>query len=167
MSDHDKHGALLALAETWCEAQSRVKSDPMAPIWERRAKMLREGYKPQLVSAPSATAAILEPGESPAKQAAFDAFYAAAKAEIPHNKDGTHSGTFFHALLCGIEAYLQSARTEIAPTPEGLARSSAQPAEVGALLPGLEDALSRLPPNTDAHEIIKARIERIGGPSKP
>lgn len=52
---HDKHGALIELAATWCEAQGRAKLDPMAPIWERRAKMLREGYKPQLVSAPSAT----------------------------------------------------------------------------------------------------------------
>ena len=51
----DKHGALIELAATWCEAQGRAKLDPMAPIWERRAKMLREGYKPQLVSAPSAT----------------------------------------------------------------------------------------------------------------
>lgn len=57
----DKHGALIELAATWCEAQGRAKLDPMAPIWERRAKMLREGYKPQLVSAPSATAATSEP----------------------------------------------------------------------------------------------------------
>lgn len=55
----DKHGALIELAATWCEAQGRAKLDPMAPIWERRAKMLREGYKPQLVSAPSATVATL------------------------------------------------------------------------------------------------------------
>lgn len=53
----DKHGALIELAATWCEAQGRVKDDPMARVWARRAEMLREGYKPALVSASSATVA--------------------------------------------------------------------------------------------------------------
>lgn len=55
---------LLELASTWCEAAG--KSDPgMARVWANRAKMLREGYEPQLVRAlpagPAATSE-LSPG---------------------------------------------------------------------------------------------------------
>lgn len=45
---------LMELAATWCEAAG--KYDPgMARVWANRAKMLRECYRPQVVSAPSAT----------------------------------------------------------------------------------------------------------------
>ena len=40
---------LLELAATWCEAAA--KASPGPTVWTNRAKMLREGYKPQVVSA--------------------------------------------------------------------------------------------------------------------
>lgn len=55
------------------------------------------------------TVADLTPGETSAKCAAFAAFYEACKGELPHNTDGSHSGTFWHALMCGIEGYLRAA----------------------------------------------------------
>lgn len=50
-------------------------------------------------------------GESPLKQAAWDAFYATIEAELPKNPDGTHSGTFWVALMEGIQAYIIACRS--------------------------------------------------------
>jgi hypothetical protein len=47
-------------------------------------------------------------GEMPQKVAAWQAFLAAMGNEMPRNSDGTYSGTFNHALLVGIQAYIET-----------------------------------------------------------
>jgi len=76
-------------------------------------------------SVPSSTQRRLEVGRSKAKQAAFDAFYKTAKIVIPHDERGDHDGTFWHALMEGIDAYLVASATryivvgEIIEIPDG------------------------------------------------
>lgn len=62
-------------------------------------------------SAGMASVPLLTPGDTPCKVAAWEAFYATAKGDIPHNADGSHSGTFWVAVMSAMNAYIDAARS--------------------------------------------------------
>lgn len=46
---------LIELAATWCDAEAASRGAAGTYLWANRARMLRDGYKPLLVSAVSET----------------------------------------------------------------------------------------------------------------